>query len=66
MEQSFYEMHRSEAIQVLLGKDKLASTFTNLKLADELERHFPEKKRMYLVREDHIDLSGDVLTAKTF
>ena len=66
MEETFYEMHRSEAIQVLLGKDKLARTYTNLKLADKLEKHFPEKKRMYLVREDHIDLDGDVLTAKTF
>jgi hypothetical protein len=66
MKETFYEMHRSEAVQVLLGKDKVASTYTNLKLADQLEKHFPEKKRMYLVREDHIDLEGDILTAKTF
>jgi hypothetical protein len=66
MKETFYEMHRSEAIQVLLGKDKLASLHTNLKLADQLEKHFPEKKRLYLVREDNIDLEGDTLTAKTF
>jgi len=66
MKETFYEMHRSEAIQVLLGKDKLARTFTNLKLAEKLEKLFPKKKRLYLVREDHIKLEGDVLTAKTF
>ena len=66
MEKTFYEMHRSEAIQVLLGKDKLARTYTNLTLAGKLEKLFPKKKRMYLVKEDHLELSGDVLTAKTF
>jgi len=66
MEETFYEMHRSEAIQVLLGKDKLARTYTNLKLAEKLEKLFPEKNRMYLVKEDHLELSGDVLTAKRF
>ena len=66
MEETFYEMHRSDAVQILLGKDKLASTYTNLKLADQLEKHFPEKKRLYLVKEDHLDLSGDKLIAKTF
>jgi len=66
MKETFYEMHRSEAVQVLLGKDKLASTFTNLKLAEQLEKQFPNKKRLYLVREDNIDLEGDTLTAKTF
>ena len=47
----FFEMKRSDAVQVLLGKDKLASTYTNLKLAEQLEKHFPDKQRMYLVRE---------------
>ena len=66
MKETFYEMHRSEAIQVLLGKYKLARTFTNLKLAEKLENDFPKKKRFYLVKEDHLELSGDTLTAKTF
>jgi len=66
MKETFYEMHRSEAVQVLLGKDKVASTFTNLKLAEQLEKQFPDKKRLYLVREDNIKLEGDTLTAKTF
>ena len=66
MKETFYEMHRSDAVQILLGKDKLASTFTNLNLAAKLEKHFPEKKRMYLIKEDHIALNGDTLTAKTF
>ena len=66
MKETFYEMHRSEAVQVLLGKDKVASTFTNLKLAEQLEKQFPDKKRLYLVREDNIKLEGYTLTAKTF
>ena len=66
MKEQFYEMHRSEAVHVLLGKDKLASTYTNLKLAEQLEKHFPDKQRMYLVREDHITLQGNILSSKTF
>jgi len=66
MEKTFYEMHRSEAIQVLLEKEKAPRVHTNLKLAELLEKYFPEKERMYLVKEDHLDLDGDKLTAKTF
>jgi len=66
MEKSFYEMHRSEAVQVLLGKDKLASTYTNLKLAALLETLFPEKNRMYVVKEDHLPLPKNLLTSKSF
>lgn len=66
MEKTFYEMHRSEAIQVLMGKEKAPRVHTNLKLAKLLEEYFPEKERMYLVREDHIPLEGEILTAKTF
>jgi hypothetical protein len=65
MEKTFYEMHRSDAIQVLLGKDKLASTYTNLKLAELLESYFSGKERMYLVKEDHLPLENQ-LTAKSF
>jgi hypothetical protein len=66
MKETFYEIHRSEAIQVLLGKDKIARTYTNLKLADKLEKLFTKKKRLYLVKEDHLKLNGNTLTAKTF
>lgn len=66
MKETFYEMHRSDAVQILLGKDKIASTYTNLKLAELLEKHFPRKKRMYLVKEDHLPLAKDSLTIKTF
>ncbi len=66
MREIFYEMHRSEAVQVLLGKDKIASTYTNLKLADLLETHFPGKGRLYLVKEDHLPLGETRLTAKSF
>ena len=65
MDKQFYEMHRSEAIQVLLGKDKLVSTYTNLKLAELLESSFPGKERMYLVKEDHLPLTNS-LTSKSF
>ena len=37
MEKTFYEMHRSDAVQILLGKDRFASTYTNLTLAEKLE-----------------------------
>jgi hypothetical protein len=66
MQKEFYEMHRSDAIQVLLGKDKLASLHTNLKLAEQLEKHFPEKTRLYLVKEDHLPLGKNLLTYKNF
>lgn len=66
MEKQFYEMHRSDAIQILLGKDKIASTYTNLKLAELLESYFPEKDRLYLVKEDHLPLNGNILSSKTF
>ena len=48
MEKIFYEMHRSDAIQILLGKDRVASTYTNLKLAELLESYFPEKVKKWL------------------
>jgi len=66
MNEPFYEIHRSEAVQILLGKDAIASTYSNLKLAAKLEKHFPNKKRMYLVKEDHLPLSENKLTSKTF
>ena len=66
MKELIYEMHRSEAVQILLGKDKIARTYTNLKLAALLEKHFPGKKRAYLVKEDHLPLNGDTLSSKTF
>ena len=66
MEKTFYEMHRSDAVQILLGKDKFANTYTNLKLAEELEKRFDKEQRMYLVKEDNIKLNGHTLTAKTF
>jgi len=66
MKEQFYEMHRSEAVHILLGKDKLASTYTNLKLAELLESYFPEKGRLYLVKEDHLPLAENRLTSKTF
>ncbi len=66
MKKTFYEMHRSVAVQILLGKDKLAQTYTNLKLAELLETHFPEKESMYLVKEDHLPLGDLKRTLKTF
>ena len=66
MKKQFFEMHRSESVQVLLGKDKLARTRTNLNLAEMLEMKFPSKERLYLVKEDHLPLGEYRLTVKTF
>jgi hypothetical protein len=66
MREIFYEMHRSEAVLVLLGKDKIARTYTNLKLAELLESHYPGRGRLYLVKEDHLPLGELILTSKSF
>ena len=66
MQKEFYEIHRSDAVQILLGKDKLSSLHTNLKLAEQLEKYFPERTRLYLVKEDHLPLGKNSLTSKTF
>ena len=59
-----YEMHRSEAITVLLKVVKHPQLFINLELADLLENLNPN--RIYIVKEDVLELGKMVLTAKTF
>jgi hypothetical protein len=54
----FYELHRSTAVQLLLSVDKNPTQHTNLKLAEMLEKHFPEKARSYIVKEDDLPLSN--------
>ena len=54
----FYELHRSTAVQILLSVDKNPTQYTNLKLAEMLEKHFPEKGRSYIVKEDNLPLSN--------
>jgi hypothetical protein len=66
MTNQFYEIHRSDAIQVLLYKEAYPSRMTNLKLAELLEEHFPEKERSYIVKEDAIPLEKNILTFKEF
>lgn len=61
----FYELHRSTAVQVLLSVDKNPNQYTNLKLAEMLEKHFPEKTRSYIVKEDDLPLSNE-LTIRDF
>ncbi len=61
----FYEIRRSDALD-LLREDKFASLKTNLKLAEMLETKFPAKKRMYLVKEDHLPLNKNALNVSTF
>jgi hypothetical protein len=56
----FYELHRSTAIQLLLSVDKNPTQYTNLKLAEMLEKHFPEKARSYIVKEDDLTLSNSL------
>ena len=59
-----YEMHRSEAITVLLKVVKHPQLFINLELADLLENLNPN--RIYIVKEDVLELGKMFLTAKTF
>ena len=54
----FYELHRSTAIKLLLSVDKNPVQHTNLTLAEMLEKHFPEKERSYIVKEDNLTLSN--------
>jgi hypothetical protein len=56
----FYELHRSTAVQILLSVDKNPTLYTNLKLAEMLEKHFPEKPRSYIVKEDNLPLSNEL------
>jgi hypothetical protein len=56
----FYELHRSTAIQLLLSVDKNPTQYTNLKLAEMLEKHFPEKARSYIVKEDDLALNNSL------
>lgn len=65
-EKLFYEMHRSDAIQILLRKVKHPSVHTNLKLAELLEEYFPEKERSYIVIEDIHPLKNNYLTVSNF
>ena len=62
----FYEIHRSDAIQILLSKEKFPQYHSNLQLADLLEQYFPEKERSYIVKEDDIELKNNSLTVLTF
>jgi hypothetical protein len=59
-----YEMHRSEAITVLLKVLKHPQLFNNIELAEMLED--VNNSRIYIVKEDHLELGNKSLTAKTF
>jgi hypothetical protein len=59
-----YEIHRSEAITVLLKVIKHPQLFTNLELAELLENL--NSSRIYIVKEDTLELGRNVLIAKTF
>jgi hypothetical protein len=54
----FYELHRSTAVKLLLSVDKNPNQYTNLTLAEMLEKHFPKKERGYIVKEDDLPLSN--------
>jgi len=62
----FFEMHRSEAIKILLTKENYPSQYTNLRLAELLEEYFPEKERSYIIIEDIHTLNNNFLTAISF
>jgi hypothetical protein len=56
----FYEVHRSTAVKLLLSVDKNPTQHTNLTLADMLEKHFAEKGRSYIVKEDNLTLTNEL------
>ena len=58
-----HEIHRSEAITVLLKLCKHPQMFNNVELADLLEDI--NSQHIYIVKEDHLELKNP-LTAKTF
>jgi len=62
----FYEMHRADATQILLAKEKYPTQYTNIRLAELLEEYFPEKNRGYIVKEDNLSLSDNFLTYSNF
>ena len=64
--ENYYEIHRSEAITILLGVIKHPQLASNIMLAECLEIYFPDKKRTYIVKEDDLVLGENQLTAKTF
>lgn len=65
IDKKFYEMHRSDAIFVLLSKENYPQLHTNVKLAELLEEYFPEKERGYIIKEDDLSLTNE-LTIATF
>jgi len=66
MEKQVYEIHRSEAITVLLEYLAHPQFLTNLEMAECLESYWKDKGRKYLVKEDNLELKEPMLTAKTF
>ena len=54
----FYELHRSTAVKILLSIEKNPTQYTNLTLAELLEKHFAAKARSYIVKEDDLPLSN--------
>ena len=54
----FYQIHRGTAIEMLLGIYRNPSIYTNLDLADKLEKHYASKQRCYIVKEDDLELQG--------
>ena len=59
-----YEIHRSEAETILLKVVKYPRLFNNVELAEMLEN--VNSTRIYIVKEDHLELGNNFLTAKTF
>lgn len=66
-EKTFYEMHRSDAVQLLLRWEKNPNKHTNLRLGELLEDYYPGKSvnRTYIVKEDNLLLKNS-LNIKTF
>jgi hypothetical protein len=56
--EEYFQIHRSTAVAILLTSEQNPLQYTNLQLADLLEEQFPEKDRLYIVKEDSLPLEG--------
>lgn len=57
----YYEIHRSLAVTLCLSVSNNPTQLTNLLLADMLEEMTCLKNIGFIVKEDHLDLEGNVL-----
>jgi hypothetical protein len=66
-QKKFYEIHRSDAVNILLRWERHPNKHTNVRLGELLEEYHPGKStnRTYIVKEDDLPLDNP-LTLNTF